>query len=249
MGKYSYCFLLGFNIRILVPPPFSYLFLIFFYFFWWLYSSFLKRTGPFCQDNVRMLLDVASELPDNEPLVQKHFFALLSSVWRVTSRNGCRHSNSTSQAGVYPAGRFLPSGENHTFKNSTTETSVKMNFTNLSLSRKLVAAALYDADATPRHDRNSVFNSVDEDSAGADLLGITLELPGEGDLSTIPFPSIISMSICGPDPQPSTDKSTGSSNNLRSSLRTAENRFRYELMQSYFTCFQRYSRSLVFVLD
>lgn len=178
------------------------------------------------EENIRMLLDVASELPDNEPLVQKHFFALLSSVWRVTSRNGCRHSNSTSQAGVHPAGRFLPSGENHTFKNSTTETSVKMNFTNLTLSSKLVAAALYDADATQRHDRNSVFNSVDEDSAGADLLGITLELPGEGDLSTFPFPSIISMSICGPDPQPSTDMSTGSSNNLRSSLSTAESRFR-----------------------
>lgn len=185
-----------------------------------------------------MLLDVASELPDNEPLVQKHFFALLSSVWKVTTRNGLRRqSNSTSQTCVYPRGRFLHSGANHNFKNSTVETSVKKNFSNHSLSSKLVAAALYDADATTSHDRNSVFSSMDEDSAGADLVGITLEFPGVDDDSTTSFPSIINMSVGGEYPQAPPDKSTGSSNNIRPSFTMAENRFRYELSRSYFTSF------------
>lgn len=202
---------------------------------------FFKRIFPFWQDNVRMLLDVASELPDNEPLVQKHFFALLSSVWKVTSRNGRKHNNSTFQTGFFPSGRFLPSQGIHSFRNSTNDTSLKMNFTNLSLCGKLVAAALSDVDATPRQDTNSIFTTVDDDSAGAaDLLGITLEFPGGENPSVSPFPSTIHMSLGHREPKLSTDKSTGSSNNIRSSLSTAESRFRYELLNLHafiFTCF------------
>ncbi|KAA8518828.1 hypothetical protein F0562_016398 [Nyssa sinensis] len=61
------------------------------------------------EDNIRMLLDVATELPDNDPLLQKHFFSLLSSVWRATSHLDRRQSVSSSWNGLYFGGRRFTS--------------------------------------------------------------------------------------------------------------------------------------------
>lgn len=173
-----------------------------------------------------MLLGAVSELPDNEPLIQKHFFAMLSSVWRTSSGRYKKHCNSNSQASLYPSVRFLNSMGNHISKTNTAGTSSKMNFANLSTSRKLVAAALHDADVTSRHDGVATLSSRGEDSSVADQLVISLELPNGGNDDPVLLPSLVNVSICGPEPSPSTCTDAGG-NKIRSSL-VAENRFRYE---------------------
>lgn len=180
-----------------------------------------------------MLLGAVSELPDNEPLIQKHFFALLSSVWRTSSGRYKKHCNSNSQSNLYPGSRFLTSMGNHISKTNTAGTSSKMNFANLSTSRKLVAAALHDVDVTSRHDGVATLSSSGEDSSVADQLVISLELPNGGNGDPVLLPSIVNVSICGPEPSPSTSTDAGG-NKLRSSL-VAENRFRYELCDLLFS--------------
>lgn len=176
------------------------------------------------EDNVRLLLGAVSELPDNEPLIQKHFFALLSSVWRTSSGRYKKHCNSNSQASLYPGVRFLTSMGNHLSKTNTAGTSSKMNFANLSTSRKLVAAALHDADVTSRHDGVATLSSRGEDSSVTDQLVVSLELPNGGNGDQVLLPSVVNVSICGPEPSPSTCTYAGG-NKIRSSL-VAENRFR-----------------------
>ncbi|WOG88249.1 hypothetical protein DCAR_0207484 [Daucus carota subsp. sativus] len=176
------------------------------------------------EDNVRLLLGAVSELPDNEPLIQKHFFALLSSVWRASSGRYKKHSNSTSEASFYPGARFLPSAVNHISRTVTAGTSSRMNFANLSTSKKLVAAALHDVDATSRHDGVAILGSRGEDSSVMDELVISLELPDRGTSDPVMLPSIVNVSICGPEQSPSTCTDAGG-NKIRYSL-VAENRFR-----------------------
>uniref|UniRef100_A0A5B7AQU5 DNA helicase n=1 Tax=Davidia involucrata TaxID=16924 RepID=A0A5B7AQU5_DAVIN len=178
------------------------------------------------EDNIRMLLDVATELPDNEPLLQKHFFALLSSVWRVTSRLDRRQSISSSWNGLYFGGRFFTSTVNQDARNSIREPSEKMNWTNLSQSSKLVAAALHDANSTRWDERVSIFNQREEVSTIPDQLEITLELQRESGDLMISLPSIINLSVCDPDPPPSANMPSGENQHLKSSRNMAENNFR-----------------------
>ncbi|KAF9614190.1 hypothetical protein IFM89_015698 [Coptis chinensis] len=59
-------------------------------------------------DGVRTLLDVASELPDNELLLQKHFTAVMSSIWRASQSKQvsfcalCDVVNIKEQDAVFP---------------------------------------------------------------------------------------------------------------------------------------------------
>ncbi|XP_059662554.1 protein PHOTOPERIOD-INDEPENDENT EARLY FLOWERING 1 isoform X2 [Cornus florida] len=178
------------------------------------------------EENMRMLLDVATELPDNEPLIQKHFSALLSSVWRATFRLDRRHTLSSSRNGLYVGGRFFTSTVNQIARNSTRQPSERMNLTNLSQSSKLVAAALYDANSTRQDDRVPIFNPREETPVVAEQLEIMLELHRERGDSMISLPSVINLSICGPHSAPSSNTSTGESHHLMSSQNMAENRFR-----------------------
>ncbi|KAK2993722.1 hypothetical protein RJ640_003721 [Escallonia rubra] len=178
------------------------------------------------EDNVRMLLDIASELPDHEPLVQKHFFALLFSVWRVASRHDRRDTLSSFRS-LYSHNGIFVSTVNHISGNSLREQSAKLKFTNLSQSSKLVAAALYDAQNTRQDDRASVFSQREKASADVvEVLGITLELPCERDDPINILPAVVNLSIRGPDQLPSENTPTRENHHFRSSQNMAENRFR-----------------------
>ncbi|KAF8411770.1 hypothetical protein HHK36_004329 [Tetracentron sinense] len=177
------------------------------------------------EDNIRTLLDVATELPDNDLLLQKHFTALLSSVWRVRSRFDRRRSLSSSPNGLYSGGKFFRSTTNHIFRKSMREPSEKMNPAISGQSSKFVAAALHDANSkVSKRQDDTVFRP--DASVMAEQLEITLEFQSDKGDSTISFPSVINLSICGSDPPPSANGSTGASLLLESSHYMAENRFR-----------------------
>ncbi|XP_058207569.1 protein PHOTOPERIOD-INDEPENDENT EARLY FLOWERING 1 isoform X1 [Rhododendron vialii] len=179
------------------------------------------------EDNIRVLLDVATELPDNEPLLQKHFFAVLYSVWRMTSRFERRQSLSSSRNGFYYGGRHVTSIVSQIDLNSTRESSEPMRFTNLTQCSNLVAAALCDADSVRRDDGVSVLNQREEASGVVDRLEITLELQRERGDSVIPLPSVINLSIFAPDPpSPSASMSANANQHLRSVQSSAESHFR-----------------------
>ncbi|CAK9140298.1 unnamed protein product [Ilex paraguariensis] len=177
------------------------------------------------EDNIRMLLDVAAELPDHEPLVQKHFFALLSSVWRVKSCHERQKSLLPSQNGIFSGGKAYNSTFNHISRNIKGP-SGKMRFTNVSLSSKLVVAALYDCHGVQQEDRVSVFNQREEAAANADQLEITLEPQGGREDPMILLPPVINVSICGLGPPPSANMPTGQNLWFKSSQNMAETRLR-----------------------
>ncbi|XP_028053256.1 protein PHOTOPERIOD-INDEPENDENT EARLY FLOWERING 1 isoform X1 [Camellia sinensis] len=177
------------------------------------------------EDNIRVLLDVATELPDNESLLQKHFFALLGSFWRMTSRLDRRQSFSSSRNGFHTGGSHSTSVVSQIGLNSTRWPSEKMKFTNLSQCSKLVAAALCDANSA-RQDGVLILNPREETPAVVDQLEITLELQRERGDSMIPLPSVINLSICGPDPPAAASMPAGANQHLRSSQSMAESRFR-----------------------
>ncbi|XP_052172511.1 protein PHOTOPERIOD-INDEPENDENT EARLY FLOWERING 1 isoform X2 [Diospyros lotus] len=176
------------------------------------------------EDNIRVLLDVATELPDNELLLQKHFFALLTSVWRMTSRIDRHQGLSSSRNGFYPVGRHFTSRVSQI--GSMREPSEKMAFTNLLQSSKLVAAALSDADSAQCDDRALILNPREEASVVADQLEITLEPQTGGSDPMIPLPLVINLSIWETDPPPYPCMPAGAEQHLRSSQSMAENRFR-----------------------
>ncbi|PSS13807.1 Protein PHOTOPERIOD-INDEPENDENT EARLY FLOWERING like [Actinidia chinensis var. chinensis] len=178
------------------------------------------------EDNIRVLLDVATELPDSEALLQKHFFALLSSIWRMTSRLDRRQSLPSSRNGFYAGGRHYDSMVGQIDLNCTREPSEKMEFTNLSQCSKLVAAALCDANSVHRDDGFSALKQKEEASAVGDWLEITLELQRERDDSMIALPSVINLLISGKDTTPSASMPADANQHLRSSQSMAENRFR-----------------------
>ncbi|GFY99811.1 SNF2 domain-containing protein [Actinidia rufa] len=178
------------------------------------------------EDNIRVLLDVATELPDSEALLQKHFFALLSSIWRMTSRLDRRQSLPSSRNGFYAGGRHYDSMVGQIDLNYTREPSEKMEFTNLSQCSKLVAAALCDANSVHRDDGFSALKQKEEASAVGDWLEITLELQRERDDSVIALPSVINLLISGKDTTPSASMPADVNQHLRSSQSMAENRFR-----------------------
>ncbi|KAK1402305.1 hypothetical protein POM88_001910 [Heracleum sosnowskyi] len=123
---------------------------------------------------------------------------------RTSSGRYKKPCNSNSQASLYLGLRFLTSMGNHISKTNTAGTSSKMNFANLSTSRKLVAAALHDADVISRQDGVVILSSRGEDSSVADQLVISLELSNGGNGDPVLLPSIVNVSICGPEPSPST---------------------------------------------
>ena len=170
------------------------------------------------QDNIRLLLDVAAEQPDRELLLQKHFTALLSSVWKVKSRVDLTPSRSSSQNGLY---RSL------TWK-SMQEPPEKLKFTNLGESSRMLKRALLDVSLS--EDTVSPSNLGRETSSVTEQLVINLEFPKELEDSMVPLPSSISLSISGADPPPSVSKASGEDHHFKASQNVAENRFRYGLM-------------------
>ncbi|CAA3015086.1 PHOTOPERIOD-INDEPENDENT EARLY FLOWERING 1 isoform X1 [Olea europaea subsp. europaea] len=177
------------------------------------------------EDNIRMLLGLASETPAHESLVQKHFFALLSSTWRVLSSHSHKLSSLISQSGFYSSDQLLASTVEHLSHKSLRKPSENMSLTNLHQCRKLVAAALKGDCSMQNADGASNVNQKEEPLMVNEQLDITLELQGERD-EAMPLPSVIRLSINGPDTSPSFKGHAGADHHFKSSQHMVENRFR-----------------------
>ncbi|KAK4404937.1 protein PHOTOPERIOD-INDEPENDENT EARLY FLOWERING 1 [Sesamum angolense] len=169
------------------------------------------------EDNIRVLLGIASELPDHELLLQKHFFAVLSAAWRDQSRSNHRNKALSSQNGFYSSQKLSGSKINH--HNPMGKLS-EMEFTNLLQCGKLVAAALSGDSSCQSDDRLSVFNQ-DELLVARERLDLTLELQEECNEASS-LPPVINVSILGPDP-PSLKMNAGNRHfkSAQSQFRTA----------------------------
>ncbi|XP_073261735.1 protein PHOTOPERIOD-INDEPENDENT EARLY FLOWERING 1 isoform X3 [Populus alba] len=178
------------------------------------------------EDNIRMLLNVVAEQPDHELLLQKHFTALLSSVWRVKSHVENQQNMPSSRNALYNSERVFNSSVNPLPWNSLMESAKRMKFTNLGQSTKLLAAALHDASSRRPGDRVSNSNVNEEAPAIGEKLEITLEFQKEENDYLIPFPPVISLSIPGSAPWTSVNKDRVAAHHLRASTSIAENRFR-----------------------
>lgn len=175
------------------------------------------------EENIRMLLDVAAEMPDCELLLQKHFTALLSSVWKTKSRlDHCQSRN-----GLYSSGTFFKSIKSHVFQNSMWDSRENMSLNHLNYSgraRKLLAAALTDAYSAKQENAVATLHKLQEDPpAITEKMDLTLEFQRDKDECINPLPPVINLSIQGLDtPLPS----GGEVHLLKSSQNLAENRFR-----------------------
>ncbi|KAJ6947660.1 hypothetical protein NC651_002130 [Populus alba x Populus x berolinensis] len=178
------------------------------------------------EDNIRMLLNVVAEQPDHELLLQKHFTALLSSVWRVKSHVENQQNMPSSRNALYNSGRVFNSPVNPLPWNSLRESAKRMKFTNLGQSTKLLAAALHDASSRRPGDRVSNSNVNEEAPAIGEKLEITLEFQKEENDYLIPFPPVLSLSIPGSAPWTTVNKDRAAAHHLRASTSIAENRFR-----------------------
>ncbi|MCE2055141.1 hypothetical protein HAX54_042057 [Datura stramonium] len=174
------------------------------------------------EENVRLVLDIASEIPDHEPLVQKHFFALLSSVWKVQES----HTNtfSSSQTGFYHAGSLFTPIMNGVLTNYSMVPPVK-RFSNLSVCAKLVAVALSDQQSAQNDERVEICDQREEASFPAEHLDITLEFGAEKDDKTIPLLDPITVKILGPESSTSPRMTIAEHHHFKSSQIMAENRF------------------------
>lgn len=186
-------------------------------------NSMLIFNILFWQDNIRMLLDMATEMPDRELLIQKHFTSLLSSVWRVSSP----HQSSLSSRNSLSRGERLFGINIKQLSQNSYRKPEKINMTNLSRCSKLLAAALTDTSRTRQDDPIAVSDRREEASSIPEQLEITLQFQGlEWDLMN-PLPSVINLSLYGSDSPHSANKPGVEDRHLRSSGNMAENRFRY----------------------
>lgn len=176
------------------------------------------------QDNIRILLDVASEQANRELLLQKHFFALLSSVWKVGSRVDRRQNPPATCNGLYFDQSFFTSIGQHS-QNPPNKPYDRMTFADSAQSKKLIAAALDDMRSRPENDKIFLSNQGEDMPVSADQVDITLEFPKEESDSLSSFPSVIKLSIKG-DEAPLSLKHTRD-DHLKMCYSAAENRFRY----------------------
>ncbi|XP_071911485.1 protein PHOTOPERIOD-INDEPENDENT EARLY FLOWERING 1-like isoform X3 [Coffea arabica] len=177
------------------------------------------------EDHTRMLLDVASQFSDAEPLIQKHFFALLSSVWRFSSLKTNRHNLAPSQNASSSYRKAVTSPLNVVSRDFSGESLESMKFTNSFASGKLVAAALCDDHTAKKDDNVPISKQRDEASVVSERLDVTLQLLGGEHDTTLNLPSVVNLSILGRETPPSS-KTIGQENHLKPFQDLAENRFR-----------------------
>ncbi|KAJ9153312.1 hypothetical protein P3X46_026762 [Hevea brasiliensis] len=176
------------------------------------------------EDNIQMLLNVAAEQPDHELLLQRHFTALLSSVWRMTSRVDRQQNLSSSRNGLYFGGKFF-SSFNQISWNSVKEPAKRMKFTTSAQSCKLLAAALHEFNSRPLDDTVSISNRIEDAPCISEQLEVTLEFEKEEGDSLIPFPPVINLMIPITDPLRFRNKDVGE-HNLKAFTNVAESRFK-----------------------
>ncbi|KAL2924033.1 Protein PHOTOPERIOD-INDEPENDENT EARLY FLOWERING 1 [Bienertia sinuspersici] len=178
------------------------------------------------EDNIRVLLDAAMEQPDRELLLQRHFTALLTSVWRMTSSLEQQRTRSTPHNNLFPSIRLFGASVNPTAQNSTTGLP-KKNF-DLGQCGKLLTVALHDAESVSCSDKTSQSSQMEEDLPAVEKVDVIVEFKGERgeiDNSAVGFPSVVTLSIPSADPLLPV-KTPSEENQFRSFQHVAENRFR-----------------------
>ncbi|KAM3298267.1 hypothetical protein ACQJBY_039958 [Aegilops geniculata] len=132
------------------------------------------------EDQTRMLLNVISEIPNNELLLQKHFMAILSSVWR----SKCAHE-SRRVTSVYSSATHKP-----------VRLSENWSMTNDKPSFNLVRTALADAQAQcPR-----VAIPTSNQEPRRRHLDLVLDFRTDRHAYQADFPSVVNVSILEADP-------------------------------------------------
>ncbi|KAF3632468.1 hypothetical protein FXO38_26143 [Capsicum annuum] len=174
------------------------------------------------KENVQLVLDIASEIPDHESLVQKHFLALLSSVWKV--RKSHTNAFSSSQNGLYHSGSLFTPIVNSVSTNYSMVPPAK-RFSNLSVCAKLVAVALSDQQSAQSDERVSICDQREVASFPAEHLDITLEFGAEKDDKTIPVQYPVTVKIISPESPSSPRITIAEHHHYKSSQIMAENRF------------------------
>lgn len=177
------------------------------------------------QENIRVLLDIAAEQPDREHLLQKHFTALLSTVWKARSRGDCCLDTSLYRNGFYSGGRYFATG-NHISRYLGRETTGKLKFGNPGHNYKLLAAALSDAGCMRKDDKKSHPYHGERASVTTEQLELILEFEGEDD-HNMPFPSSINLSVSDSVYLPLMNMDTCESSDVRRRKGVAEGRLRY----------------------
>ncbi|WMV19388.1 hypothetical protein MTR67_012773, partial [Solanum verrucosum] len=174
------------------------------------------------EENVRLVLDIASEIPDHEPLVQTHFFALLSSVWKV--QKSLTNTFSSSQNGFFHSGSLFSPIMNRVSTNYSMGPPVR-RFSNSSVCTKLVAVALSDQQSAQSDERVRICDQREEASFPSEHLDITLEFGAEKDDKTIPLLHPVTVKILGPESSLFPRMTTAEHHHFKSSQIMAENRF------------------------
>ncbi|XP_012080821.1 protein PHOTOPERIOD-INDEPENDENT EARLY FLOWERING 1 isoform X2 [Jatropha curcas] len=176
------------------------------------------------EDNIQLLLNVAMEQPDTELLLQKHFTALLSSVWRTTSRSDRQQNLSSSRNGLY-SGRRRFSAFNQISWNSMEEPAKRMKFNNVAQGGKLLAAALHESHCRSMDEAISSPNQMEDVSSVSEQVEVTLEFGKEEDDTLIPLPRVINLSIPISGSQSFINKDVRGEHHLKASTIVAESRF------------------------
>ncbi|XP_020085595.1 protein PHOTOPERIOD-INDEPENDENT EARLY FLOWERING 1-like isoform X2 [Ananas comosus] len=168
------------------------------------------------EDQVRILLNVTSELPDNELLLQKHFFAILSSVWRAKWPLELHQSIPCLRSDLYSC-RLLSD------PNKSTRLTENVTPMNTRPNSRLVMMALSDV-SMQRQEEPVVLSSKLE--AHINQLELTLEFPMENSDNDFAFPPSVSISVSGQEQLQQAEEPVGQCLLAASSCRIAENRFR-----------------------
>ncbi|KAM0930186.1 hypothetical protein ACQ4PT_000972 [Festuca glaucescens] len=132
------------------------------------------------EDQTRMLLNVISETPNNELLLQKHFMAILSSVWRSKCGHEPRRVTSTSSSATHKPVRL---------NENWSTTSYRPTF-------DLVRTALADAQA---HCPRAVIPTSNPEPRRKSL-ELVLDFRTDQHAYEAGFPSVVNVSILEPDP-------------------------------------------------
>lgn len=172
------------------------------------------------QEHVSTLLDATAEVPDNELLLQKHFTAILTSVWRLQFRSERRRCLFSMRNGLNSSSN---SGFSVSDKASTRSKELEKHLTVFPQNRKLVAQAL----------EGTSNEQVEEPSVGLLEVGlesepseITLEFPDACNEVGESMPSLVNLTVHDMNLNPPLDKSCEEGLQPELSCKLAENRFR-----------------------
>ena len=167
-----------------------------------------------------MLVNVTSELPNSELLLQKHFMAVLSSVWRSKCWRDPRRVTSTYSSAL------------HMLKNHG-GSSKNWPMVNFRPSTNLVRTALADAQA--QCTRMAIPPPMRNQEYHQNYLELELDFLTDQHRYDEDFPSVVNVSILEPEPIKQAAEPVEQSLLSGLSCRQAENRFRLVLYKA--ACF------------